>query len=626
MPHPAPVVPPEQSPPEFTWVAVILGSILSIVMGAASVYLGLYAGMTVAAAIPASVISMTLLRGLLGRSSILENNIVQTMASTGETLAAGVIFTVPALLIVGAWQDFQFWPTTIIVLLGGLLGIVFMVPMRRALIVDRPDLVYPEGTACAEVLKVGEGGGAGARVIGLGILAGGVFKFLVSGVRVVQPVVEGALGAGRSVFYAGADMSAALLAVGYIVRLEIAVLVFAGGVIGWVLALPFLGGVAGTETALDAAWRIWSSQVRYIGVGAMVVGGLASFWNVRHGIVQGIASLGGVSRGAQATIGAARRTERNLSLGVLGAIFVATTLVTMGFYQVLVGSFGIALIATALMVVASFLLVAVATYVVGLVGSSNSPVSGMTIVALLFSAAVMLGLGVSGDSAILATLGIAGVVCCATCASGDMAQDLKTGLIVGATPARQQLASIIATVVPAFFFAPILTLLHHAYGIGTGEPGSLRAPQAALFASLTSGFFGNGTLPWPMIGFGVAIGIALLVADAVLVRSGSRFRAHVMPIAVGIYLPFSLSVPIMIGGLLSAWFAPKGDGAGGRDAGVLFGSGLIAGEALVGIVLAGFIAAQFALPINIVEHWGLSLLAFGSLVWWLARAARRGRY
>jgi putative OPT family oligopeptide transporter len=623
MRHPAPVVPPSQSPPEFTWVAVILGSILSVVMGAANVYLGLYAGMTVAAAIPASVISMTILRGLLGRSSILENNIVQTMASTGEALAAGVIFTVPALLIVGAWQDFQFWPTTIIVLLGGLLGIVFMVPMRRALIVDRPDLTYPEGTACAEVLKVGEAGGAGARVIGLGILAGGVFKLLVSGVRVVQPVVEGAIGTGRMVFYGGADMSAALLAVGYIVRLQIAVLVFAGGVIGWVVALPFLGGPDGDETALDAAWRIWSSDVRYLGVGAMVVGGLASFWNVRHGIVQGISSLGGMSRGTQLAAGATIRTERNLALGALGAIFVATMLATMAFYQALIGSLGIALLATVLMVVASFLLVAVATYVVGLVGSSNSPVSGMTIVALLFSAAVMLGLGVSGDSAILATLGIAGVVCGATCAAGDIAQDLKTGLIVGATPARQQLASIIATVVPAFFFAPILTLLHHAYGIGTGEPGSLRAPQAALFASLTSGFFGDGTLPWPMIGLGAAIGVALLVADGVLARSGSRFRAHVMPIAVGMYLPFSLSVPIMVGGLISAWFAPKGAGEGGRDAGVLFASGLIAGEALVGIVLAGFIAAQFALPLTIVEHWGLSLLAFGGLVWWLGRAARQ---
>jgi putative OPT family oligopeptide transporter len=266
---------------------------------------------------------------------------------------------------------------------------------------------------------------------------------------------------------------------------------------------------------------------------------------------------------------------------VLGSLFLVTTLATMAFYHALVGVFGVAVIATVLMVVASFLLVAVATYIAGLVGSSNSPVSGMTIVALLFSAAVMLGLGVSGNSAILATLGIAGVVCCATCASGDMAQDLKTGLIVGATPSRQQAASIIATIVPAFVFAPILTLLHHAYGIGTGEPGSLRAPQAALFASLTSGFFGEGTLPWTMIGLGALIGGGLLVVDGALKRRRSRFRAHVMPIAVGMYLPFALAVPIMIGGLLSHRFGPKGDDGHGRDQGLLFGSGLIAGEALV---------------------------------------------
>jgi putative OPT family oligopeptide transporter len=619
--HPAPVVPPEQSPPEFTWVAVILGSILAVVMGAANVYLGLYAGMTVAAAIPASVISMAILRGVLGRSSILENNIVQTMASTGEALAAGVIFTVPALLLVGAWQDFQFWPTTIIVLLGGLLGIVFMVPMRRALVVDRPDLVYPEGTACAEVLKAGAQGGAGARVIGFGILAGGLFKFAVSGVRLVQPTVEGAVSAGRAVFYGGADMSAALLAVGYIVRLEIAVLVFAGGVIGWVLTLPFLGGVLADEGALDAAWRLWSAQVRYVGVGAMVVGGLASIWNVRHGIVSGLTSLGGVGRGIGRDV-VPRRTERNLGLGVLGSVFLVTTFATMAFYHALVGVFGVALIATVLMVVASFLLVAVATYIAGLVGSSNSPVSGMTIVALLFSAAVMLGLGVSGNSAILATLGIAGVVCCAVCASGDMAQDLKTGLIVGATPARQQLASFIAAIVPAFTFAPILTLLHHAYGIGTGEPGSLRAPQAALFASLTSGFFGDGTLPWGMIAIGAAIGVGLLLVDASLKRAGGRFRAHVMPIAVGMYLPFSLAVPILIGGVIGRRFGPKSEEGHSGDRGLLFGSGLVAGEALVGIVLAGFIAAQVPLPVTIVEHWALSLLAFGGLILLLVRSTR----
>jgi putative OPT family oligopeptide transporter len=352
----------------------------------------------------------------------------------------------------------------------------------------------------------------------------------------------------------------------------------------------------------------------------MVVGGLASFWSVRRGIVSGVTSLGGLGRGLQTET---RRTERNLSPGLLASLFLLTTLLTMGFYHALVGAVGVAVIATVLMVVASFLLVAVATYIAGLVGSSNSPVSGMTIVALLFSAAVMLGFGVSGNSAILATLGIAGVVCCAASASGDMAQDLKTGLIVGATPARQQLASIIAAVLPAFFFAPILTLLHHAYGIGTGEPGSLRAPQAALFASLTSGFFGDGVLPWNMIATGAAIGVALLFVDNALHRAGARFRAHVMPIAVGMYLPFSLAVPIVIGGLLAHRFAPRGNEPETADHGLLFGSGLIAGEALLGIGIAGLIAMQMSLPVRLVEHWGLSLVIFGAVAWWLARAARR---
>ena len=619
MPHPPPVVPPTQSPPELTWVALGLGAVLAVVMGAANVYLGLYAGITVAAAIPAAVISMAFLRVVLGRSSILENNVVQTMASTGEALAAGIIFTAPALLLVGAWQEFEFWPTTLIVLLGGMLGLIFMVPMRRALIVDRPDLVYPEGTACAEVLKVGERGGSGVGFIARGVAIGGLFKLAVSGLRVVQPTVEGAVAAGRSVFYAGADMSAALLAVGYIVRLEIAVLVFAGGVIGWVIALPMIGGLLPGEPAIEAAGRIWSSQIRYIGVGAMVVGGLASFWSVRRGIVAGITSLGAVGR---TTVDLSIvRTERNMSMMSLLVLFILTAFATMAFYRMLVGSTSIALLATILMIVASFLLVAVATYIAGLVGSSNSPVSGMTIVALLFSASVMLGVGISGDSAVLATLGIAGVVCCAACASGDVAQDLKTGLLVGATPARQQWATVVATVVPAFFFAPILTLLHHAYGIGTGEPGSLRAPQATLFASLTQGFFGNGELPWTMVGIGVGVGLALLVADALLMKVRSRFRAHVMPIAVGLYLPFSLAVPILIGGLIANMLAKGTDES--TDHGVLFGSGLIAGEALVGIALAGFIAAQVPLPITFIEQPIVSLAVFAAVVVALARAARR---
>lgn len=638
--QPTPYVPAHVTTTEITLRALVLGTILSVVMGAANTYLGLYAGMTVSASIPAAVISMAILRGIMRTGSILENNIVQTMASTGESLAAGVIFTVPALIMVGAWQDFQFWPTTLITMLGGLLGIVFMVPMRRALIVDRPDLIYPEGVACAEVLIVGDeaasmkGGAkesaaaaeanAGIRAIGQGVVIGAVFKLLLNGFHLIHETVEGAIARGRSVFYAGADMSVALLAVGYIVDLQIASLITLGGVIGWLVILPLLGAPEAGASALDYAWDLWSEQVRYVGVGTMLVGGLYSIWQVRGGIVAGLSGLKGVkSDGPAAEV---LRTERNIPMTALLTVFLLSTLATFGFYDYLVGSLGIAALTAILMVLTSFLFVAVATYIAGLVGSSNSPVSGMTICALLIAAGVLLALGIRGDSAILATLGIAGVVCCATCTSGDVAQDLKTGLLVGATPARQQWTEILACVITAFCFAPILTLLHHAYVIGEG----LRAPQAALFASLTEGFFGDAQLPWNLIGIGGGIGVALIVANKLLERSGSSFRTHVMPVAVGIYLPLSLDIPIFIGGLLRYFLKKRraAEADESRDNGVLFGSGLIAGEALMGIGLAVVIASGFALPLPwlpaaLTDSWIPSLVIFGAVVWYFRRLAGR---
>ena len=530
---------------ELTITALVLGGLLSIIMGAANIYLGLKAGMTVSASIPAAVISTAILRGLLRRGTILENNIVQTMASTGESLAAGAIFTLPALLMVGAWQEFRFWPTTLIVMLGGLLGVVFMVPLRRALIVERKDLIYPEGVACSEVLIAGQEGGRGILLILAGLGVGALFKFFVTGLHVIKSVVEGAVGVGRSVVYFGSDMSLALVAVGYIVHLQIASLIFIGGVIGWVIGIPILGGLEPGGIPLDTAQNLWSTQIRYVGVGAMLVGGLYSIWCVRKGIVSGMAALRGIGTGAGAEVAA---TERDMSLGALLTVFFLSVFGTLLFYDYLTGNFGVAIAATVVMVIAAFLFVAVATYIVGLVGSSNSPVSGMTICALLLTAGVLLALGIRGDSAIAATLGVAGVVCCAACTAGDVSQDLKTGLLVGATPARQQATEMISVVISAFFFAPVLTLLHNAYGIGTEGPDALAAPQAGLFASLVSGFFGDGALPWNMIGIGAGVGVFLILLNRVLERSGSTFRAHVMPVAVGIYLPLSLSTPIFIGG------------------------------------------------------------------------------
>ncbi|MCA9730162.1 MAG: oligopeptide transporter, OPT family, partial [Candidatus Eisenbacteria bacterium] len=493
----------------------------------------------------------------------------------------------PALVLVGEWQDFKFWPTTLIVLLGGVLGIVFMVPMRRALIVERKDLIFPEGIACAEVLTAGQEGGSGVRAIGYGIVIGAVFKFLASGIGWIRGTVETAFARGERIFYFGSDMSVALLAVGYIVNLNVASQIFLGGVIGWMIAIPFLGGFTSGAIPVDVANELWSTQVRYIGVGTMLVGGIWSIINVRHGIVAGITGLRDVRNAETGTAQERPRTDRDMSLSWLLGIFLLAVIGTFVFYDFLIGHAPIAAATTVVMIITAFLFVAVATYIAGLVGSSNSPVSGMTICALLIAAGVLLALGISGDSAILATLGVAGVVCCATCTSGDVAQDLKTGLLVGATPAKQQWTEILGAVVPAFFFAPILTLLHHAYGIGTDAPGSLRAPQAALFASLTSGFFGDGELPWHMVGIGAAIGVGIIVFDQILARSGKSFRLHVMPVAVGIYLPLSLDVPIVIGGLIRHWLSRSRAGMDdSRDDGVLFGSGLIAGEALLGILLA----------------------------------------
>ncbi|MEK7794791.1 MAG: oligopeptide transporter, OPT family, partial [Candidatus Hydrogenedentota bacterium] len=441
--------------PESTISAVVIGLVLAIVMGAANVYLGLYAGMTVSASIPAAVISMAIMKGIFRRGTILENNISQTLASTGETLAAGAIFTIPALVLSGAWDTFHYWETTLIIMLGGTLGVVFMVPLRRALIVDRPDLTYPEGVACSKVLIAGHEGGAGVKWIGFGLALGTVFKYLVSSLGLVMATVQGAVAAGRSVFYIGSDMSLALVSVGYIVNFRVAMQVFAGGVIGWVIAIPLLGGYTGEGSPVEYADALGKSQVRFLGVGCMLVGGIYSIWSVRTGVLGALAGLRGMSAAGGKAVA---RTDRDMSMMSLAVLLMIAVVATAALYDVLIGSLGVAIAATLIMVAASFIFAAVATYICGLVGSSNSPVSGMTICALLMAAGVLMALGVKGESAILATLGVAGVVCCATCAAGDMAQDLKTGQLVGSTPKRQQQMQVASVVVTAFIFAPVMTL------------------------------------------------------------------------------------------------------------------------------------------------------------------------
>ena len=612
--------PPHQPTVELSWRAVILGLIIGLVMTAANTYLGLYAGMTVSASIPAAIVSMGVLRGILRRGTILENNIVQTMSSAGESVAAGIIFTVPALVIAQVWTGFPYWEVTMIGLLGGVLGVLFMIPLRRTLIVEDKELIYPEGVACAQVLEAGQRGGRSLRDIVAAVAGGALFKSFIGVVGLFRGIVEGAVRLGGTLFYFGTDISVALLGVGIIVGLEVAALVFIGGAIGWVVSIPlyYLSHPLPEARVLDAAWDAWSEHIRYMGVGAMIVGGLWSMFSVRLGIAKGIReAVQGFGRRAGAP---KQRTEQDLPTSRTFVILVLAVIATIILYRAITGSTSVAITAGVVMVIASFFFVAVSSYIVGLVGSSNNPISGMTICALIFASVVLLLLGMSGTAGIVGALGVAGVVCCAAATAGDTSQDLKTGFLVKATPWKQQVAQFIGILIPAFIIAPVLSLLHEGYGIGTGGEQALRAPQATLFASIARALFENTGLPWTMVGIGVAVAVGLIVLDESLRRAGSRFRTHVMPVAVGIYLPLSLSVPIFAGGLLSyvlVWTrSPAGRAVAEarRHTAILISSGLIAGEAIAGILIAVPRTLGVELPIPVVDSGILTLAAFGAVV------------
>lgn len=591
---------------ELSGRAVFIGLVIGLVMTAANVYLGLFAGMTVSASIPAAVFGAGIYRALFRRSGILEVNIVQTMASAGESLAAGVIFTIPALVLVGAWQDFDFWSTTLIAVAGGLLGVVFMIPLRRVLIEKSPELPYPEGVACAAVLRSTEQGGRGLRAILGGLGLGALIKFLSAGLGLASASVEYAFFWGKRVFFAGFDASPALIGVGYIVGVEVAVLVFMGGALGWLLCLPMIP--LDSEMLLSSAhslvWSLWSEKIRYIGVGAMLVGGVSSLLAVRKGVVTGLRQLAKADDGVSEP--EARRA--NLGKGVIVPILAICFAIMLGLYQKVLVSYGLSLLTTVIMLLVTFPFVAVSSYIVGLVGSSNNPVSGVTIGVLLATSAFFLVLGLEGDSGILATLGVAAIVCCAICTASDCSQDLKTGSLVGASPRLQQLAQILGVVVPAFVIAPVLTVLHASYGIGDG----LKAPQATLFASITGAIFGEGELPLVWVVGGVFLGIVVLLLDRVQRRRKNAIRLHLMPLAIGIYLPLTLSMSMFVGGLLryltssdSPTKAPSGE-----DQGVLFASGLIAGEAVIGVLLGFFVYMGLDLSVSGIMAWVKDFLAF----------------
>jgi len=582
---------------ELTLRAVFVGLLLAVVMGAANVYLGLKAGMTVSASIPAAVMAMLILRGVFRNGTILEANQVQTAASAGESLAAGIIFTMPALLLIGAWQHFDLLMTTLIAFTGGLLGVLFMIPMRRVFVVDpNSELKFPEALACASVLKAGDSAGSEARGVLLGAMLGGVFKALVSFFGILKGTLEQAVqGLGDRIFYFGGDISPALLAVGFIVRLNVAVLIFIGGTIAWLLGIPLLGPQASASSPLDSAWTLWSTQIRYVGVGAMVVGGVASIVKVRFGLLQAVREISRLGTATRDN-GDSAVSDRDISPKSILVLSTMTVFLIGVVYYLLTGNALISFVTTGIMIVMAFFFTAVASYIVGLVGNSNSPVSGMTITAVLFTGGLLLLFGFSGMEGMVATLGVAAIVCCAACTSGDVCNDLKTGALVGASPFRQQIMQVLGVAAASLVMAPVLQLLHNNTpgGIGGRE---LSAPQATLFKSLVEGLFGQGDLPWNMVGIGVAVGCVILVIDKVLEGRQASFRMHVMPIAVGMYLPFGLVTPILIGGLLAHILRGGAEGAAADQRlhrGILFASGMIAGESLMGVGIALLVSLGFS--------------------------------
>ncbi|MBF86170.1 MAG: oligopeptide transporter, OPT family [Acidobacteria bacterium] len=629
-----PVVPAWQTLPEITAKAVVLGVVLSIVLAAANAYLGLFAGMTVSASIPAAVISMAVLR-LFARSNILENNIVQTAASAGESLAAGVVFTIPALIILETWTAFRYWEVTIIAAFGGLLGVLFTIPLRRAFIVEQP-LRYPEGVATAEVLKVADAGGGGVGYLATAGGLGALFKLGGLGLKLWHEVIEYARLAGGSIAYIGTNLSPALVGVGYIVGLNIAVLIFIGGALNWWVAIPVLvaTGAAPDGDPVAIAGTLWSTQTRYLGVGAMVVGGLWMLVRLRGSLVSGVRS-GIEAYHRMRTGGGAEvpRTETDTPMPWVGWALVASVVPLFLIFNFFTGIVWVSAVMAIVMLVAGFLFSAVAGYMSGLVGSSNNPISGVTIATLLVSSLLLVAM-IGADSPIgpAAALFIAAVVACAGAIAGDNMQDLKAGYLVGATPYKQQIMQAIGVIAAATVMAPILTLLLRAYGIGgptVEQPNPLAAPQATLMASVARGVFG-GELPWTMVFIGMAIAVIVIVIDLMLERRAASFRVPVLAVSVGIYLPFELEVPIFVGGLI-AWAAERTrrrrGAAPGERYGLLFAAGLITGEALVGILMAIPIVVTSnpeVLAVGLAPQTWLGFLLLVSIAVGLYRSATSG--
>ena len=578
-----PYIPAEKITPEFTVTSVIMGVILAIVFGAANAYLGLRVGMTVSASIPAAVISMGVIRLIMRKDSVLESNMVQTIGSAGESLAAGAIFTMPAIFLWakdGVTDTPNLITISLIALCGGILGVLFMIPLRNALIVaEHGVLPYPEGTACAEVLLAGEEGGSSARSVFIGMGLAAVFKFLVDGFKIIPGVITANIKSLKTEL--SAEVYPALVGVGYICGAKIASYMLAGGLLGWFVFIPAIA-IFGADTILypgtdtimniynaDGASALWSYYIRYIGAGMVAAGGIISLVKSLPLIVT---TFKDAMKGMKSPLaGGTKRTEQDISMKVV-LIGIAVLILLIALLPQIPVSF----VGAILIVIFGFFFGAVSSRMVGLVGSSNNPVSGMTIATLLFVTTVMKITGDNGAHGMVGAILIGTVICIVTAMAGDTSQDLKTGYILGATPKKQQIGEIIGAIVSALTIGGVLVLLDKAWGFGTTE---LAAPQATLMKMIVEGVM-NANLPWGLVFIGIFSAVVVEILGI-----------PVLPVAIGLYLPLELSTTIMIGGIIR-WFADKKAAKTGdkkndeAGTGVLFCSGMIAGEGLVGIILA----------------------------------------
>jgi len=609
---------------EITVKAIFLSIGLSIVLSAAMAYLGLYAGMTISASIPAAIMSMGILR-LFKNSNILENNIVQTAASAGESLAAGVIFTIPALLLIGYWESVDYWEVTKIAMVGGVLGALFTVPLRRALIL-KAKLKFPEGVATAKVLETGhesdpEKSKDSLKMIGLSALVGGVVKLGDLAFGIWSSAIGGAKVIGGAIFGMGSSLSPSLISVGYIVGRNIGILAFSGGLISWAVAIPIYSYINGYEgAAWDAAGTIWNTKIRYLGVGAMVVGGIWSIMQLAKPLIESISlSLKTLKEDSDNIA----LEERDLPINYVFIGILALLVPMCLTYFSIIPSWGSAIILSLIMCIFGFLFSAVAAYMAGVVGSSNNPISGVTIATILFSSLLIVTFFSTGSSeGAAAAILIGSVVCCAAAIGGDNLQDLKTGNIVGATPWKQQLMQLVGVISAAMSLGIVLILLHEAYGIGGPD---LPAPQAVLMTNVAKGVFA-GDLEWAMIYAGAVIGVLIILLDQYQLKRGSDFRVPILAVAIGIYLPIELTFPIFIGGMLNH-YANKISSQKGKDNGLLIASGLITGEALMAI----FIAIPLFFDKNYWPNYGLpnpfndivGIAILGCILLWLYRTASK---